>query len=233
MAGKEKITEAERRSLLEDSVWELSLKGFSVRNITKKLSTKVNPVSHMTVQRILKKREAEVAEAAKDLLERDKSHILKQLQRIDQVAAIAWEGLENSIKKSITVVKSTENVIIKGDEENARLPAEKVKDSKTTATRLADPRWVTLVLQTIAERARHLHLFDKQPDEDPDVPVDKIIHQQEIYIPGIGAVTSEMVNNMFHGDQQGQDMWHALAALMQNQEPHVWNGEHGPTSSNK
>lgn len=151
-------------------------------------------LSHVQVSRIIK----DIEERAEgELAQLAKGELLKDLKKLKRLERLAWECLRNTI-------------------------GTKERTKKHTKVDAGDPRWVKEVRECIAERHRLLGTYRKPPEDLAEEQVEAVRFEQAVYIPGIGFLEPEIIKQLI--TQSGApDLWHAMAALAQHQQPHQYH----------
>lgn len=228
----------------EDLVRELRLKGYSLRQIAKKVS-----ISHETARAVVKKIEGKWSKASSQNLI---MAINRDVERLGMVLHEAWKGWDGSLKLKTETTHATKvkPVVLKGkkppkDKKESIVPTgpeqadpsaervitlEEVVNSTKKIQRDGDPRFLQIIVQCIVEIHRLMGTYNQlakgklfQKETRPQA----IKYQQSIYLPGLEGLelTPEMLVSLADSGQAPQDLWHLLESLLQNQQPHQWTGE--------
>lgn len=209
---------------------ELRLKNFSLRHIAKVLKISAEQVRR-DEKRILKKMQSQTSDSA-DLL------LIKDLKRLEMVENAAWVGWANSLRiQSKKSVKSfqveltgtpyrqdAEGNIEEFKDMRLRVPAEEVTTTTTKTNRDGSPAWLNIIISCIQERNKLLGTYDRVEEDDDDTPIDGVVFQQALYIPGLGEITPDILQQLQDGANK-RDLYHLLEGLLTNQDPHNYQQE--------
>ena len=214
MATKKSEAERLKAALLEEQIAELRLKDFSLRHIMKEVKLKHPEDVRRIIRKVEKRWENEAVEHAKLMLQKD-------LRRLELIANEAWQAWARSVGKKEKQTSESKGVVLKDvkskgkgrkkarwqDEEEdvdfeleSQLEAEleklgglaEHKEKTVSWYDAGDPRFLAIVKDCLIERNRLLGTYDKT-DDDGDGALEAVRFLQDIYIPGLGLLTPELL----------------------------------------
>ena len=159
----------------EQHIIELRLMGHTWLDIESKTK-----IPHSTAVRIFNK--AMTARAKEQSKQKMQAYIQQEDQRIMLLIKEAYQAFQDSkgVKQETTQDKGTTE---KGDYEKAKVV--QWRDA-------GDPRFIQVIKELMIERNRLHGVYDKDREDDDKTEV--VRFEQNVYIPGLGAITPEMMN---------------------------------------
>lgn len=218
----------EQKAENHEIIGKLFLQDFSLRQIAEKTG-----LSHETVRKDIKEIQKNIQ---KQHAEKIALIVFEDVQRLRQVRNESWQAweLSNGIRHSRSVITTEKCIALKDSDGGQRLsePFIETKTIERASQSIGNPLYLKEIISSIVETHRLLGTYEKEAETDE--PIEAVRFEQNVYIPGLGALTPEvlaMIKNS--GSGGGQDLWHLLESLLQNQQPHSWDADNESSPSNQ
>lgn len=201
---------------LEQKIAEFRLLGYSWRDIERQLG-----VNYETARRTFKKTQKRLLKEHTDF--KMQQHLAEERARFDYLIREASLGWLRSVGKMTKTSNEVRGGVI-GKDKNGKpgkpgtrpkvkrqsdpfdyesdLEAKlnelgglsETKDKTIEWYEAGDPRFISLIKDLMVERNRLLGAYDK--DRDDDEQIEAVRYEQDVYIPGIGIVTPELIRQL-------------------------------------
>lgn len=201
----------------KEQICNLTLKGYNPLQIEKALKGRI---SRETIRLTVKKLEKEWANETK---EQAMAAIGRDLRRLGMVIAESFRAWDESLKerKETTKAEIEKPMVLRGFDGSHVETHTETRNSVKKFKMGGDPRYLQVIVQSITEIHRLLGTY-KRTEELGEEQAEGLRFAQTLYIPGLGEITPEQLQQLQSAGNQ--DLWHFFYSLLQNQNPHQYDG---------